>query len=226
MYWGRWNLQSSSNIAFPTNISIPLFAFVLLGLPLLIKINKPIGILSLFLLIFNVLFSLTYQIPDIEPFYLTNWLIIALWIGIGFNYATLFLEKRCRPLILRSFVLIILLCSIINPLFRQYLNCTLENVCLAYDFGMDVLNTVEQNSEIRTKGWTAPFVLLSLIAIEKRRPDVIVNTPLLDLDFRLLERDHPVYYVSAPDRRLAFNTVLRPAGICLKETKLNIISLK
>ncbi len=195
----------------------PLILCAFIGMPVMIRRNLLYGLSLLLTVSISILFCLTYQIPDIQPYFLTLWFVGAVWIGVGSDFILKFLKNNCRMICFASLAVTLLLLSSLQPLVKHYSNCDFSEVFIGRSFGIDILNTLEYDSQVRTRGWTAPFVLLSLLAVEKRRPDIALVTPLLDHFSFPLQSNQIVYHVSAADRRPPFGMILRQVGICLRE---------
>lgn len=196
---------------------LPFLIAASLGCLVMKSRSKVLAVSLPLVVLLNLGFGLTYQIPDIKPFFLLTWIVVALWSGIGVDWGVRLLRSHLTLRATRCIALFIAFGAGTYPLITHYCHCDFSATRIGYDFGVDILNTLEYNAEVRTHGWTAPFVLLTLLSVENRRPDVKLQTPLLEQEELKTMPNRPVFHVSAPDRRLPSNVSLYSYGICLKE---------
>jgi hypothetical protein len=93
-----------------------------------------------------VAFALLYRVPDVEVFFIPAFLIAAVWIGVGLDYAASLLAPRGRSLGVRRLLAVcgalLLLAAVIQPLgiaIRNYPDLDLSQRWAVHDYGLYVL---------------------------------------------------------------------------------------
>ena len=93
-----------------------------------------------------VAFALLYRVPDVEVFFIPAFLMVAIWIGVGLDYAADLLTPRGRSLGIRRLLAVcgalLLLAALIQPLgiaVRNYPDLDLSQRWAVHDYGLYVL---------------------------------------------------------------------------------------
>ena len=93
-----------------------------------------------------VVFGLLYRVPDVEVFFIPAFLIVAVWIGLGLDYAANLLRPRGPSLALRRLLavtgVLLFLAAIVQPLLiavRAYPDQDLSQRWIVHDYGRYVL---------------------------------------------------------------------------------------
>jgi hypothetical protein len=91
-------------------------------------------------------FAVAYRVPDVEVFFLPAFLIAAVWIGVGLDYAADLLRIRGRSLALRRILaaasVLIYLAAVVQPLAiaaRNYPDLDLSRHWIVHDYGQYAL---------------------------------------------------------------------------------------
>jgi hypothetical protein len=94
-----------------------------------------------------VAFALLYRVPDVEVFFIPAFLIVAVWIGLGLDYAAGLLAPRGRSLGVRRLVAVcgalLVLAALLQPLsiaVHNYPDLDLSQRWAVHDYGLYVLN--------------------------------------------------------------------------------------
>lgn len=129
----------------------------------------------------DVFFSVNYTINDIAVFFIPSFLIGALWIGYGLHGAGTWIDRHLAqgrreglhtPLRYVA-VLVLVLFPVVVLASNFYRNDRRHNR-IAYQYGTDVLRSLDPDAILFTRGDDVAFVLLYLQKIEDIRPDVSV----------------------------------------------------
>jgi len=93
-----------------------------------------------------VLFAVLYRVPDVEVFFIPAFLIVALWIGVGLDYAVDLLRPRGPSMALRRLSALcavgLVLAALVQPLIiglRAYPDLDLSQRWIVHDYGHYVL---------------------------------------------------------------------------------------
>jgi hypothetical protein len=93
-----------------------------------------------------VAFGLLYRVPDVEVFFIPAFLIVAVWIGWGLDYAAILLRPRGPSLALRRLLaltgVLLFLAAIVQPLLiaaRTYPDRDLSQRWVVHDYGRYLL---------------------------------------------------------------------------------------
>jgi hypothetical protein len=113
-----------------------------------------------------VAFAVLYHVPDVEVFFIPAFLITAVWIGVGFDYAVELLRVRGQSLAGRRLLAVtsvfLLVVAILQPLiiaFRTYPDVDLSQHWLVHDYGRYLL-TQERPAEVTVVGLLGEMTLL------------------------------------------------------------------
>lgn len=110
------------------------------------------------------------DIDVMKMFYTPSYIIISIFIGIGIFY----IIKLCRIIRLSSLSLLL----IIIPLTFNYSDNNLRSDTIAYDYGKNILKTLQKNSILFASQDNEVFILAYLKKVEVLRPDVTVYEDL------------------------------------------------
>lgn len=150
-----------------------LVPFVILGAWFSYKKNKKAFwfLLSMFLmgsiiLVFVLNFKLDFkELYMANIFFIPSYIIAALWLGFGLLFIFEKLKINWK----------ISLCSLLLTLFplnAYYKENDKHDTYFAYDYGMNMLNTMPEHSVLFTSGDNPMFLLAYLTIAHKERPDV------------------------------------------------------
>jgi hypothetical protein len=151
-----------------------------LGVYNLVKCNIKILLFLIIIICSNILYGINYSIADIDPYFLPSFMVFAVMIGWGmfwiFNICERLLFKgRAKE---KKRILLKILCFlpfIILPLITFKLNYFEQDKSrnyLAYEWGKNILRSVEKDAVILTNVWDHYSPWLYLRYIENLRPDV------------------------------------------------------
>ncbi len=94
-----------------------------------------------------VAFAVVYRVPDVEVFVIPAFLLVAVWLGAGLDYAVDLLRPRGSSLGLRRFLAVslvaVLLAGLLQPLLiamRTYPDVDLSRRWIVHDFGLYLLD--------------------------------------------------------------------------------------
>jgi hypothetical protein len=175
--WG--NFKNFLNLFF-NGFQIHLLIVGLLGIYNLIKCNIKILIFLIIVLWANILYGINYSIADIDPYFLPSFMVFAVIIGWGMFW----IFNICESLLFKGGakenkrILLKILCFlpfIILPLVTLKLNYFEQDKSrnyLAYEWGKNILRSVEKDAVILTNVWDHYSPWLYLRYIENLRPDV------------------------------------------------------
>ncbi|TET43775.1 DUF2723 domain-containing protein [candidate division TA06 bacterium] len=179
-------------------LALDQFTPFLLWLPLLgifaaKKSKKVYLILAIFFL--DLLYSLNYDIPDIDAYYIPAFMIMAVVSGFGLRFL---FRKTTRKaiLLLGAFVFLI-------PIGAHYYKCDMSRNRIAYEYGENHLKSIENNGLCLTNNWDIYSPILYIQHIEGKRRDVVmIDKELLRRSwyFDYLERQSPrTFNLSKPE---------------------------
>jgi hypothetical protein len=153
------------------------FPFYLLPLSLLgiyRLFSKDRNILFFLLILFfaNIFYGINYDIPDIDPYFLSSFLVNSISIGVGLFCLFQTIQKLK---ISKSLSYGIILCFILLPLIllkKNYFEADKSKNYLAYDFATNLMRSVKEDAIVLTDVWDHYSPWLYLRYIELKRPDV------------------------------------------------------
>lgn len=214
------------------------------GLVRLFKDNKrmfltTVGIFTLSSL--GVIFILNFRTEreifnSVQVFYIPSYIIAVIWIGFGLDG----LMRKVRY----AYCLFIFLPLL--PLFTHYHTNNYSQNYMSYNYGMNILKTVDKEAVVFTSSDYQIFPLTYLQVVEKKRPDVVVCDINADLEKAFLkqgyneareidqaanhkfllkllkEGKHPVYYLLKPDIKSIPGYDVFPVGIIYKLVGLSL----
>lgn len=164
----------------------------LTGLIFAFKKSKRLAALITFSFVAALLYSINYDIVDIDSYFLFNYILLAILISIGFYYLILTINNRLKPkkLVLSTFTILGLL-----PLIVNFNSVNQSDQFTFEDYTKAILNSVEKNSIIFSYQWDY-FISASYYFqySENYRKDVaVIDKELLRRSwyFNQLRRSHP-----------------------------------
>lgn len=138
---------------------------------------------------------INYEIPDIDPYFLPAFMVMAVWIGAGMSASARLFKERFPSRRLLSHVLsVVLIVLSLIPLFAHYPERNRTGDYIAYDYGVDVLRSVETNGICITNDWDIYSPILYLRKVQGiRRDAVMIDKELLRRSwyFGYLEKEYP-----------------------------------
>ena len=125
-----------------------------------------------------VMFAVLYRVPDVEVFAIPAFLLVALWIGLGLDWAADLLRPRGPILGLRRLMAIgrvlLFLAAIVQPLAiaaRNYSELDRSRDWIVHDYGSTVLELLPDNSTV--VGLLGEMTLLRYLQeTQGLRPDI------------------------------------------------------
>ncbi|KPL19500.1 MAG: hypothetical protein AMJ92_02520 [candidate division Zixibacteria bacterium SM23_81] len=134
------------------------------------------GLFVLFILIVvsNVLLAASYDILDIEAYYLPSYLIFALWLGLALALGLRWLLCRYGGIGFRSALVVFLVALTTMPLGVNYSKASQKRMTIARDYGFNILSSVEPGAILFTSADNETFPVMYLHDVEGIRPDVAI----------------------------------------------------
>ncbi|MCX7919328.1 MAG: DUF2723 domain-containing protein [bacterium] len=145
-----------------------------------------------------------YQIADIEPYYLSVYLIGIVWFTLGIYTLSAWLKKNIPQLTILPITVPIVLCLI--PLVSHYALIKRKNDYTAYYYAKNTLQSIEKNAVILTAGDNDIFPLWYGKYVEKFNPDVII----FGSNF-LTSPWYQTFFIANPEFHLRLVTQLYPS---------------
>ena len=168
-----------------------LYVFVIasaIGFYVLYRRNRRKFWLMLVILVLNVLYTINYSIPDIEPYYIPSLVVLLATAAYGMHT----LRKYLKPAIV--------LCLILVVPFINYRACTLRNNTFGIDFGRAHAEQLPDSSLLIVTHWDIYSPLMYLREVKGWRSDLIlIDKELLRRTWYIkhLEREYPALYAEA-----------------------------
>jgi hypothetical protein len=157
----------------------------LAGFVILYRKNRRKFWLMLAILILNVLYTINYSIPDIEPYYIPSLIVLIMTLAYGLTALRGFL---------RPAIIIPLACIV--P-FINYGDCTLRNNTFGIDFARAHAAQLPDSSLLMTTHWDVYSPLMYLRHVKDWRKDlVLIDKALLRRTWyiKYLEHEYPRFY--------------------------------
>jgi len=158
-----------------------------------------------------VFYAINYNVADVEVFFLPCHLALAFAICAGARFVLRWTQPRLRP------VTILLLGLISIPALLNFHACFRATHRLGYLFARLIADTPGRHATVFTFGWSSPFVLRYVTAIEALRPgmDVRINWTVRNVAERRLglSKSETVYYEFPSHLDDAPSRVLLPDGV-------------
>ncbi|MFB3895946.1 MAG: DUF2723 domain-containing protein [bacterium] len=127
---------------------------------------------SILVVLANLGAVINYQIADIEPYYLSTYLIMIIWIAVGLFTPCNWLKKSMPELTIIPLFLPIVL--VLIPLLASYNTVNRHDDYTAYYYAKNSLESVEKNAVILTGGDNDIFPLWYAKYVEKINPKVTI----------------------------------------------------
>ena len=175
--WG--NFKNFLHLSFK-GFQIHLLLLGFLGAYNLVKYNIKIFLFLILVLCANVLYGINYSIADIDPYFLPSFMVFGIMIGSGFFWIFniceyLFLKGRLKNTnknLLRNLCFLLFLILPLITLKINYFEQDKSRNYLAYEWGKNILRSVEKDAIILTNVWDHYSPWLYLRYVENLRPDV------------------------------------------------------
>jgi hypothetical protein len=195
----------------PSEITIPGLLFALIGLVFIFKQSKKLFWLLTISFLTALLYSINYDIVDIDSYFLFNNIIIAGFISFGIYWLILWLQKHYN-LKEKYFILVISIGLI--PAVINFSGVDQSEQYTFEDYTKAILESVDKNAIIFSYQWDY-FISESYYFqfVEKFRSDVaVVDKELLRRSwyYNQLERNYPAVIKNIKNDVLNFLIALRP----------------
>ncbi|MEW6609296.1 MAG: tetratricopeptide repeat protein, partial [bacterium] len=141
----------------------------------------------------DAFYSIHYTILNIEDYYIPSYMIMSIWIGCGFIEISKLIFKFSPNYIYLLYVIILILCPIFLFKFHYFQNDK-SKYYLAYDYGRNIINQLEEKSIIFLRGDAVFFPYWYLQYVDGQRKDLIsIFRPYLDKEwhFEEIKRKYP-----------------------------------
>ncbi|MFH1859524.1 MAG: DUF2723 domain-containing protein [bacterium] len=150
------------------------------GLVFLVKYRRAISLLLCLVVLTNIAAAVRYGISNIQDYYLTSFMVFAIFIGCGILGIMKFGISRGIPPV----IAIIFLCLPIVPFYAHYNQCQYRAYYFPTDIARNLLTALEPDSVILIKGDVNGFPVWYQRYVENKREDVaLVDTPFLFQDW-------------------------------------------
>jgi tetratricopeptide (TPR) repeat protein len=152
---------------------IVLLIFSLVGAVLQARRWRALFTVFLLAILGNVLLAASYDILDIEPYYLPSYVIFVLWLGLAlaFGFRWLLSRQWSRGFLWIAPVLLTALTAV--TLGTNFSRASQRGMTIARDYGLSILSSVEPNAILFTAADNETFPVMYLHDVEGVRPDVI-----------------------------------------------------
>lgn len=196
---------------FPSEFTIVGLFIGLIGFIFLYKIDKKIFLTTLATFLFAVLYSVNYDIVDLDSYFLLAYMIFSIWILFGF---LLWFNKLEQLLKTKRMIIPIFTILIFVPLASNKSEVDQSDVYTFEDYTKTILNGAEKNSIILSYQWDY-FISASYYFqnVEHFRKDVvIVDKELLRRSwyYNQLKRNHSDAIKKIDDEVNQFLIALQP----------------
>jgi tetratricopeptide (TPR) repeat protein len=167
------------NLGHYVGLLIDQFGVLLFGLSLIgamLQGAKWRGLFVLFLLIglSNVVLSASYDIQDIEAYYLPSYLIFSLWLGLALSQGLRWLLSRHRSKAIGFVAAAVLVALAAIPLVANFSRASQRGRTIAREYGLNILSSVEPGAVLLTASDNESFPILYLHDVEGVRSDISV----------------------------------------------------
>lgn len=209
-----WNELLPQVVDFSVQLSRAFFVIGIgpgtLGMVIHIRRQAILGATLLIMFVSHAAFYIDYRVADKVTMFLPNYLIWALWIGIGVQWLMDWVSAGHLPTQTKRGLRLIKLILLVGVLVTALWNWSLVDLSdnwSARERGEAILQQLQPNALLLGYWDTVPIVEY-LIYVEHRRPDVkVINRFLIgDQDMKQLIRhslsDRPVYIDSLPEEQL------------------------
>ncbi len=146
----------------------------------LIKYRRTISLLLCLVVLTNIAAAVRYGISNIQDYYLTSFMVFAIFIGCGLLGIMKFGINKALP----PAIAVIFLALPIIPFHAHYNHCQYRNYYFPPDIARNLLTSLDQDSVILIKGDVNGFPVWYQRYVENKREDVaLVDTPFLFQDW-------------------------------------------
>jgi tetratricopeptide (TPR) repeat protein len=128
----------------------------------------------------DVVYSLNYSIPDINPYFIPSFVVVVLFIGAGL-YQVVEGFYRWKP----KLVILAAAAGFVLPLTAlrtNYSDCDRSRDYMAYELASNLLSTVSDGAIVLTRTWDLYAPVMYLQLVEGKRNDVTM------IDYELMRR--------------------------------------
>ena len=195
----------------PSEFTIPGLLFALIGLVFIFKQSKKLFWLLTISFLTALLYSINYDIVDIDSYFLFNNIIIAGFISFGIYWLILWFQKHYN---LKEKYLILLISFGLIPVVINFSSVDQSEQNTFEDYTKAILESVDKNAIIFSYQWDY-FISASYYFqfVENFRSDVaVVDKELLRRSwyYNQLERNYPAVIKNIKNDVLDFLIALRP----------------
>lgn len=195
---------------FPSEFGYIGLIIGIIGMTAAYKISRTIFFSLLSTFLFAILYSINYDIVDIDSYFLLAYMMFAFFAALGFYRILNYLKQMWN---VRIAIILTGLISLF-PLALNFSEVTQSNVYTFDDYTHTVLNSTEPNSIIFSYQWDY-FISSSYYfqLVEKFRPDVtVIDKELLRRSwyYNQLRRNHPDVLKNIENDISNFLTAVRP----------------
>ena len=168
-----WNNMRHFARLLTRQFGIFLLAFSFVGAVLQARKWRALFAVFLLALLGNVLLAASYDILDIEPYYLPSYLIFVLWLGLALALGFRWLLSHIGGASLRCVAPLVLAALIVMPMAANFSRASQRGMTIARDYGLNILSSVEPNAILFTAADNETFPVMYLHDVEDVRPDVL-----------------------------------------------------
>ncbi len=195
----------------PSEFTVPGLLFALTGLGYIFKVNKRMAGLITVSFVVALLYSINYDIVDIDSYFLFNFILTGILISMGVFFILKELKLRFK---LNEKVIVIFSFIGFIPLITNYRSIDQSDQYIFEDYTKNILSSVEENSIIFSYQWDY-FISSSYYYqyVENFRKDVVViDKELLRRSwyFNQLKRNYPTVIRNIENEVEKFLSALEP----------------
>lgn len=195
---------------YPVEFGITLVLMVMGVVETYLK-RKKFFIFGSILFLFTVLYSINYEIVDIDPYFLLAFFATAMFAAFGLLRISRMIKEENKTLQVLS---IVTLLALFVQFYLNYKNVDQSDVYTYQDYTKTILNTVPENSILFSYQWDY-FVSGSYYYqfAEDFRPDVaVIDKELLRRSwyYPQLENSYPGIFKNIKDETETFTEVVKP----------------
>lgn len=187
----------------------PALVLALPGIYLTIRRHLALGVGLLSVVVLNIVLTLSYNIIDLETYYLPSLAVIAIWIGI----TLIWLGGRTQ--LVRWLAAAAALLLVVSVTINNYSSCDLSDRHAAETYGRDLMAQVPPDGRLFCASDMSLFPTLYLRYVEQVRPDLEVYGVLSTLV--KLRRDLGLEY------RLGYNSLPALLGYTVDSTNQKVV---
>lgn len=156
-----------------------LIPFGFAGLIFMFRKSLKLAVFLALYFFLDIFFGINYSITDIEPYFLSSFLIFAVWVGVALVGILVFVIKNLEknsPANVESVAIIFPIVFLVFPalnLIKNYKEQDRSRNYFAYDYCQNILKSVDKNAVILGDVWDFYSPWLYIRYIENSRPDVV-----------------------------------------------------